>query len=135
VQEHISQPRESVKQTACVPRKQKTASCGRHAEPGDGMAREPATTGEASGRGTGGAGAEGVRFGGAAEETDDDDEAEAGEPIEPRTEDEGAVGEEPGPLLATGPADVAGALAVWFARAASAIWAAPATAANPAATA
>lgn len=87
------------------------------------------------GTSTSGAGLEGVRFGDAAEETGADDEAEVGEPIEPRTKDEGAVGEEPGRLLVTGPADVAGALAVWFARPASAIWAAPAAAANPAATA
>jgi hypothetical protein len=99
------------------------------------MDREPAPTGEMGGTSTSGAGLDGVRFGDAAEETGADGEAEVGEPIEPRTEDEGAVGEEPGPLLATGPADAAGALAVWFARAASAIWAAPATAANPAATA
>ena len=94
-----------------------------------------APTGEMGGTSTSGAGLEGVRFGDAAEETGADDEAEVGEPIEPTAMDEGAVGEEPGPLLVTGAADVAGALAVWFARAASAIWAAPATAANPAATA
>ena len=72
-----------------------------------------APTGEMGGTSTSGAGLEGMRFGDAAEET----------------------GAEPGPLLVTGAADVAGALAVWFARTASAIWAAPATAANPAATA
>jgi hypothetical protein len=127
--EHISQPRGSTTHAGCEPRKQKTASCGRHNEPGGTTTENPI--------GAGGAG------GAAGDDGDDDGDDEGDEEGTVALDSpfiaagEGAPGA-PGAVAVAGPPVEPGGgdvLAGWLSRTASAICAAPATAANPAATA